>query len=142
MKDSELRQLYQTACHGKGYEPNDGQFKLWKQTLGWCEERDLAQALVWYFEANSGFPMPADLKPLAERARRTRTLEAAAPKDVVIWQCPDCGVTMTGFVGEGESIERRCAGAYRKRGEMPRSLPKGQVCGARMQVCARTKSHV
>ena len=125
MTDTQLKELYRTACHGKGFEPNDGQFKVWKQTLGWCEEADLAQALVWYFSDNAAFPMPAELKTLSERARRERVSRAAQKTELVGWFCPECGVHLSGFLDPSDHAPRACKG-------VPRTGPTGEVCGAIM----------
>lgn len=105
MTDPQLRKIYRRACDGKGFEPNEGQFKLWKQTLGWCEEEDLAQGLVWYFEANTSFPMPAELKPLSERARRERIAKNSGPAIQTVWQCEDCGHTVSSLDPEWRPLE-------------------------------------
>ena len=107
MKTSELEEIYVTACRGKGYEPNDGQFKIWKQTLGWCEQADLAQALVWWFTENSEFPMPAELKRLSEKSRRDREAKAAVLHDLITYQCPVCRVTRSGWPADPER-QRYC----------------------------------
>ena len=116
MTEKELRNLYQTACDGKGYIGNEGQFKVWKQTLGWCEERDLAKALVAYFQDNTGFPMPAELKTLAESARRARITAASAIKELVRWRCPDCGIYRSGFLEPADHEPRICHGIAREGG--------------------------
>lgn len=139
MTDNQLKEIYRTACYGKGFEPNDGQFKVWKQTLGWCEEADLAQALVWYFQENTSFPMPAELKPLSERARRGRTAKTTGPKDEVRWRCPDCYVTMTGSIDPSDDRPRICRGLPRNR---PQCDPQGNPipCGAVMDEIERTRA--
>jgi hypothetical protein len=117
MTDTQLRNLYKTACAGKNYEPTDGQFKVWKQTLGWCEEKHLAQALVWWFESNQNFPMPADLKPLAEKCRRQNERNLTIKQDLVRWHCPECGIFATGFVPVGmEGSPQVCRGNGREGG--------------------------
>jgi hypothetical protein len=116
MTDKELKDLYVTACSGKGFEPSDGQFKLWKQTLGWCEQSDLAKALVEYFSTNTAFPMPAELKALSEQARRIRVTQAARKTVLVRWQCPDCKVTMCGWIPPEDRDPRACRGVAREGG--------------------------
>jgi hypothetical protein len=137
MTEGELKHLYRTACAGKNYEPTDGQFKIWKQTLGWCEEVDLSQALVWYFQDNTGFPMPAELKTLSETARRQRVSRIAVVKDEVRWRCPDCGVTMTGFIDPTDRAIRVCRGFPAH--DRPQTNPDGSPipCGGIMDEIAR-----
>jgi hypothetical protein len=95
--EKQLRTIYQTACDGKSFEPNEGQFKVWKQVLGWAEEKDLARALIFWFTDQTGFPMPADLKPLIEQARRERIAKASTPQVQKVWECLDCHTTVSSF---------------------------------------------
>jgi hypothetical protein len=134
MTTKQLENLYRTACAGKGYEGNEGQFKIWKQTLQWCEEADLAQALVWYFSDNINFPMPAELKALAGRAMRERTSKLAIKTDLVGWYCPECGIHMSAFLPPGSDTTRVCKGVPR--------VYKGEdvPCGAIMQEMYRRDS--
>jgi hypothetical protein len=127
MTDPELRKIYKSACDGKGYEPNDGQFKVWKLTLAWCDQRDLAQALVYWFGDNTAFPMPAELKPLAERARRARTAKASAATDLVGWRCTICKVTRCGLISPEDHDPRYCQGIPKRPGYKP-----GEICGGNL----------
>ena len=108
MKPAEMEDIYRTACSGKGFEPSDGQFKVWKQTLGWCEKRDLSQALIWFFQASKDFPMPADLKPLAEKARLQREMKDASPQEQVEYECPQCHLPFSAVVEAGDTKPRIC----------------------------------
>ena len=94
MTDKDLKAVYESACDTKGFEGNAGQFKMWKQVLGWCERVDLQKALETYFAGNAGFPMPADLKPLAERARSERAARASGPEIYTVWECAECKTRM------------------------------------------------
>ena len=136
MTPKQLEAIYRTACAGKGYEGSKAQCKVWEQTIGWCEEADLSQALIWYFQANTTFPMPAELKPLSERARVARVSKNTGPKDEVRWRCPDCGVTMTGFIDPQDRYTRVCRGIPRGKPQVDgegRQLP----CGGIMDEIAR-----
>ena len=108
MTDKELKEIYKTACSGKGFQPNDSQFKLWKQTLGWCEAADLAKALVYFFQDQPGFPMPADLRHLVERAKRERLMESEGPKELVEYECPQCHAPFSTVVAVGDCRPRIC----------------------------------
>jgi hypothetical protein len=145
MTTKELQGIYETACHAKGYTPNDGQFKIWRQTLGWCERKDLEAALVSYFTDNSGFPMPAELKPLSEHNRRLRVAQASESRALVVWLCPVCGYRRSGFLTSLESAYRKCLShwgpllaldAPRVKGVRPEriQLEDGQVCGAELGI--------
>ena len=131
MTEKELRNLYQTACDGKGYIGNEGQFKVWKQTLGWCEERDLAKALVAYFESNTAFPMPAELKTLAESARRARMTAASVSKELAHWHCAECGVYQGGHILASDHEPRVCRGVPREG---------SGICGAIMDEVKRERA--
>ena len=108
MTDKELKEIYKTACFGKGFQPNDSQFKLWKQTLGWAEEADLAKALVYYFQESSTFPMPAELKHLIERSRRERLEKSTGPCEQVEYECPQCHAPFSTVVNVGDTRPRLC----------------------------------
>lgn len=140
MKDTELKELYRTACAGKGFEPNDGQFKVWKQTLGWIDEQDLAQALGRWFTENHALPMPADLKPLAMENKQRRTTSASQPLDLVRWRCPDCKKTMSGFIPHYDEGYRRCRGIPRD-GKYDQNHQGERVCGAQMVMESRITNY-
>lgn len=125
MTNNEMKEIYETACRGKGYEPNDGQFKIWKQVLGWCEAQDLARALIQWFTDNASFPMPAELKPLSEQARRERVARSSVKLDYVVYQCPVCMGTRSGWPEDPER-QRYCMN-YRD----------GSRCGTILQIVLR-----
>lgn len=129
MTNSEMKTIYDTACRGKGYEPNDDQFKVWKQVLGWCESGDLAQGLIYWFSNNSTFPMPAELKPLSEQARRERTARSTKRNDFVAWKCPVCASGRSGWPDDPERT-RFCM-----NWKTPSDTP--ERCGAKMQIAMR-----
>jgi hypothetical protein len=131
MTEAQLKNLYKVACDGKGFVGNDGQFKVWKQTLGWTEEKDLAKALVWWFTAETDFPMPALLKPLIERSRRERIAKASQRRFHVRWQCTTCHYTMQGFLAEDTNLERYCQSIPQ------REYTLGEICGGNMEVIYR-----
>lgn len=116
MTDKRLREIYALACGAKGFEPNESQFKIWKQILGWAEEKDLEQALVWYFTDNLTFPMPAELKALAGRAARERQSRSAEKKYLVGFQCPECGSTEAGYFPNADIERRVCNSPYKIEG--------------------------
>jgi hypothetical protein len=126
MTDKQLQKIYQTACAGKNYEPSDGQFKVWKQTLGWIEEEDLAQALVDWFSNNSTFPMPAELKPLAMHAKDQRIARTSIKKYLVRWQCRECKITQCGWIPESDHEPRICRG-------IPQEAREG-ICNGYMDI--------
>ena len=126
MTTKELTGIYRVACQAKGYDGNEGQFKIWKQILGWCERIDLEKALETYFAGNTAFPMPAELKPLAERARRERMARLSQKEMLAMWRCPDCGAGLSAYLPEGSSTDgRRCQGVPTRKGYQP-----GEICGA------------
>ena len=130
MTTKELESLYKTACYGKGFEPNKGQFKVWEQTLGWCEEKHLAQAIIWWFSDNVSFPMPAELKPLAERSRREQMARAQEKTELVGWTCPECGIHVSGFIPPTDHEPRVCNGVPKgspQLDEWGRPLPCGAI---------------
>lgn len=108
MTDSELKELYRKACYSKNYEPSDGQFKVWKQTLGFADEPDLARALTLFFQDNTEFPMPSQLKHLIERARRERLQASELPCEHVEYECPSCHAPFSTVVNVGDNRNRIC----------------------------------
>ena len=136
MKPTELRGIYEVACQAKGYEANDGQYKIWQQILGWCERKDLEQALAWYFETETKFPMPAELKGLAGRAMWERTAKSSEKRYLVAFQCPMCLAGEAGYFTVNDSIEHRtCNSIYGRDKDGKRyGLPAGELCPADMQI--------
>jgi len=143
MNDGQLRNVYQTACDAKGYDANEGQFKIWKRLLGWSEMRDLGRAIEMWYEEETNFPMPAQLKPLVDRAVRERSAKSRAKTDLVRWQCPICGGTCAGFIPPDDFAPRTCKSIYGPmlRPDEPcqnRSLPLNDTCGSVMNEICRT----
>ena len=145
MTTKQLEKIYQSACQAKGYEPNDGQFKIWKQVLGWFEEADLNAALASWFTDNVTFPMPAELKTLAGHALRQRQAKSATQRYLVVWICLKCNWLMSGYLAQGESADRFCRGKWgpllppnspRIDGKRPEReyLSDGRICGAELYV--------
>lgn len=108
MTPKQLESLYKLVCDGKGFAPNDGQFKIWKQTLGFYEEKDVSQAITSFFQRNSTFPMPAELRPLIESARRQRIAKAGQPSVYTLWRCMECGYRFGTW--NIDLVPRRCHG--------------------------------
>lgn len=140
MNKSQLENLYKISCQGKGFQPNAGQFKIWQLTLGHLEEVDLAAALVRYFETETAFPMPAELKTLAASVRRERLTGSAAPTFSTRFECPVCGHAESCWLPKGEIQTRTCRSVYgpmRKPGQrynvLDAILPPGETCGAIME---------
>lgn len=135
MTSKELEKLYAQTCAVKGFEPNSGQFKVWKQTLGWIEERDLAEALTDWFATQIAFPMPAELKPLAMSAKHKRELEAERPRQLTIWQCPACGATQSGYITADDGRPRCCqspfTGAWKDGKRV--QFPPGEYCNQQLK---------
>ena len=43
--------------------------------------------MIWYFMTETTFPMPAELKPLARKAKRERVTKLSQPATLIAWQC-------------------------------------------------------
>jgi|ERR1017187_1560679 hypothetical protein len=146
MTDNELKVIYRDACSGKGFEPSDGQFKVWKQTLGWIEKQDLEAALTAWYGSETSFPMPAELKPLAMQAKQCRETQAAQPVDYVRRLCPVCGHSTTGYSPPSDREPRICQTSYtplslRHKGA-PSSLPSGEHCDGIMEEVERRPAYI
>lgn len=78
-------------------------------------------------------------------ARRNRA-EMEKRRALVAWTCPDCGSRTSSFLMPGQSTDRRCQSPYKKISERQRtydcSLPKGQICGAQLQVMCDERGEV
>lgn len=120
MKELELREIYADACETKGYEPDTAQFKIWRSTLEWCDPRDLREALSRWWQDNTNLPMPSELRPLVDVAMRIRKARATAHVDFVVWKCPVCSSTLSGWP-QGTDNRRWC-GAFRKTGGICNTL--------------------
>lgn len=145
MKTNELEVIYNQACQTKGFEQTDGQFKTWKQVLGWCERKDLEVAVARYFEKNVNFPMPAELRTLAGEIMRDREAKTSEKRYLVAWRCLVCGFTQSGFLTMSDRGLRYCRGKFgpllpvdapRVNGERPQraQLPDGVTCGAELRI--------
>lgn len=145
MRPSELESIYRMACETKGFEPNDGQFGMWKKILGWCERNDLEQALSRWFAAETKFPMPAELRAIATQVQRERIASSSEKRYMVMFRCATCGHSQTGFLLMEDRALRFCRAkwgpllaqdAARINGQRPQrvQLPEGQTCGAQLQI--------
>ena len=110
MTDGELKELYTLCCDTKGYDPDPGQFKTWKAVLGWSDARDLEKAIAEHYSTSLTLPMPAELKPLIEAARRKRMLPTTGYEYMTGYRCPRCFTTMTSF---SEAREVRCEACWK-----------------------------
>ena len=126
MKETELKKAYARACQTRGYEPSEGQFKTWKQTMMFFESVDIERAIDLWYESSTTLPMPAELKPLIERARRERTTKLHNQADFVAWKCPECGLTQSGWP-EDPARTRYC----------PRKGDRETICGQTMLIVCR-----
>lgn len=126
MTEKELRKIYQSACDAKGFEPSAGQFKIWKLTLAWSEESDLEAAVADWFAVNPAFPMPAELRPLIEAARRERIAKTSQPQVQTVWECMDCHTTISTF-----DMDYRPSGCKGVRAVPKRDVDYGAKCDGR-----------
>ena len=97
MTDAKLKEIYTIACDTKGYDINPGQAKEWKAQLGFYEASDLEAAVRKWYETNTDFPMPAQLRGLAEAERRRRIAPKSGYEYTTGYRCPRCRVTVTSF---------------------------------------------
>jgi hypothetical protein len=145
MKETELRKAYVRACQTKGFEPSEGQFKTWKSTMLFFEAVDLEHAIDMWFEKETNLPMPAELKPVIERARRIRTEKTGAKTYLVAFECPVCGATQSSLLAMEDRGLRYCRGKFgpllpvdapRANGQRQQraQLGDGVTCGAEMRI--------
>ena len=131
MTENQLKKAYTRACQTRGYEPSEGQFKTWKQTLMFFEAEDIERAIDFWYQDNTSLPMPAEMKPQIERARRARTSRVQNQPDFVAWQCPACGMGRTGWPVDPD-VPRYCQ----------RPTGASQICGQRMLIVRRESVQV
>lgn len=71
-----------------------------------------------------------------EAIARNNRSEIEKNRQLVVWDCPDCGYTMSAFLLPADVSKRRCPSHYRKLSQITkpseRSLPSGQICGGLM----------
>jgi hypothetical protein len=115
VKPADMGRIYYDACDAKGYKGNEGQLKLWRQMLGYAELRDLQKAMEIYWQDNSDFPMPAQLRHLVERARRERMEKSGGPSEMVEYECPSCHAPLSTVVEVGDTRPRLCLVANEKQ---------------------------
>jgi hypothetical protein len=84
--------------------------------------------LIWFYEEETTFPMPAELKPLAERARRERTARSEIRRGLVMWKCPVCAWTMSGHLTLEDRAPRFCRSTGRPQ------MGEGVMCGASLVI--------
>lgn len=104
MKETELKKAYVRCCATKGFEPNDQQFKTWKSLMGFFEAEDIEKAIDLWYEEQTTFPMPAELRAVVGRVKRAREARAAAPKEYVGFHCTKCQFTCGDWFVRGEPI--------------------------------------
>jgi hypothetical protein len=124
VKESEIKKAYTRACQTRGFEPSEGQFKTWKQTLMFFEAADIERAIDLWYERETTLPMPAELKPVIEQARRERVNTGAVKKSYVAWTCDACHSSMAGFLTLEDQAPRFCRS----------QIVGGGVCGAEMRI--------
>jgi hypothetical protein len=110
VEDKELREIYADACAAKGYDTDGAQYKTWKEPLLWCDKRDVETALARWWETETQLPMPSQLKPLVDMARKARIARSTQEQWLVGWRCPspDHYFSMCGFVADSDRRTRYC----------------------------------
>lgn len=121
LTEQEMKDIYTLACDTKGFVPDPGQGKIWKQVLGWYDPRDLEKAVIAWYSENDSLPMPALLKPLAEAARLKRVRPTTGFEYTTGYRCPRCALTVTSFNPAREMRCGRCwkGGNVIYRGDKP-----------------------
>jgi hypothetical protein len=139
MKPSEMDAIYTEACRAASNRPvpEPAQLKIWKQVMGGFDAKDIRGGLEIWWKTQIFLPMPSELKPLAEQARRESIAKTSNRTDHAAWECPVCGNTIGGFVTTDDHAPRVCHSPYSPRGVKPRSLPAGVVCGSIMEEVSR-----
>ena len=126
MTDEKLKKIYRQACDTRGFEPSDGQFKTWKQILGWVEAEDMERALQVWWSSNTSFPMPAELRPICASCRREREARSSEKTYLVRWLCSACGGFSCAWIAIADSGKRICRG-------IPRDGRRG-FCGTALTI--------
>lgn len=143
MKPSELKTIYAEACRTATNRPvpDDAQEKIWRQLMGGFDAADLRAGLATWWQTEKFLPMPAELKPLAERARRDRFSKSALVKFLVAWSCPVCAASQSGYLSVEDRGVRHCSSPYgpvvpvdAPAGTRRTMLGAGDRCGAEMRI--------
>ncbi len=132
MKPSEMKTIYQESCRTAANRPvpDEAQEKIWRQIMIGFDPADLRGGLAIWWQTEKYLPMPAELKPLAERARRERMAKAQEKQDLVGWTCPECGIHASGFISPTDHEPRVCRGVAKgspQLDEWGRPIPCGAI---------------
>lgn len=145
MTEKDLRKAYVRACQTKGFEPSEGQFKTWKQTMMFFDAADIERGIDLWYQQETALPMPAELRPFIERARRMRTNQSSEQRFLVVWICRTCGHRRSGFLTMDDRGARFCSSKWgpllpidapRINGQRPERVQfaDGQTCGAELEI--------
>lgn len=114
MKPAEAREVYVEACRRKRRTAETGEAESWIKQFALCDAVDLRTALEqWWADTTPGsdgqprskwFPEVSQLKPMVNAAERVRVSRSSADHDFVVFRCPVCMATRSGFP---EDPERR-----------------------------------
>ena len=127
MKPSEVEKFYQRACGVRHNTPQVEEGREWAKILRDIEQRDADVAISnWWASTETDskgdlksnwLPAPADLKRFVYAAINRRRVASAEHKDLVRWQCPDCGRFACGFLSHGfDGPPLICSGFAREGG--------------------------
>ena len=146
MKPNEMRAIYEEACCASSNRqlPEEAQLKIWQQQMGGFDAGDLRAGIAVWWQTEKYLPMPAELKPLAEAARRKRLALSSSEKFLVRWKCPDCSRTQSGIIStkymdtparycSGPKLESRMEGHVRRCAVRPDGFFGEFICGATME---------
>ena len=147
MRPSEIEAIYNDACRIASNRPvpEAAQLKIWRQIMGGFDAEDLRGGLGIWWLTEKFLPMPAELKPLAERARRERTARSEIRRGLVMWKCRVCAWTMSGHLTLEDRALRFCRSSWgpllpvdapRINGMRPerKQLGQGVMCGAQLDI--------
>jgi hypothetical protein len=91
------------------------------------DAKDLRGGLALWWRDNVFLPMPAELKPLAEQARRGFANKDRGAEEHVEWECSNCGTRYSSFtpgfapkacrgtIGSGPDQGKACGGLEYRR---------------------------
>lgn len=124
MKPRELQEIYEDACRTASNRPapEPAQLVVWKQMFGMLDAKDLRGGLALWWRTNVFVPMPAELKPFVEQARRAQAAQNRE-EEYSEWECSNCLTRYSSF-RKGFTPSRSCQGVIGYGPDM------GKTCGS------------
>lgn len=125
MKPAEAKEVYVECCKAKRRAAEQGEANLWAKEFALVDAVDLRAGFEsWCRDTTPTgngeprgkfWPQPLELKPHVLAAQRRRYSQVSSDLDFVVWKCPVCNVTRSGWP-QDSTYRRNCMNWDRKSG--------------------------